>query len=159
MRWLTASWRKNYSYRNTLDGPTLELARKSRRKKKKPRKVHKPRKIQNVRMEFDAMTKSLRVTWDLPTERTGGGALPVAEIRDTIVEISADGGANYTALLPVSPGLPQEVFVPDLEVGSWQFRMTVFDITDQQSAPHIEVHVIVDDSPPNPVSNVVVTES
>lgn len=105
------------------------------------------------------MTKNVTVTWDLPTERTGGALLPVSEIRDTIVEISADGGAIFRPLDTVLPTDPQQVFVPDLEPGSWEFLITVFDTLGQASAPHIEPVTVIDDSPPNPVSNVQVTQT
>ena len=68
------------------------------------------------------MAKDVQVTWDLPTSRTGGGLLPVEDIRETQVEMSADGGANFTPLTSVAPDGTQEVNVPELEAGAWHFR-------------------------------------
>lgn len=105
------------------------------------------------------MSKNITLTWELPTTRTAGGALPVEDIRDTVVEASADGGANFTTIDTVAPTDPQTAFVPDAEIGEWQFRLTVFDKANQPSAAHIEVVVVLDDSPPNPVTNVVAVQS
>jgi len=139
MRWLEKLWKKI-------------------RKWWKKRSKHKPRKVQNVRTEI-TMTKNVTLSWDLPTERTGGGALPIEDIQDTRIEMSADGGANYGDLARILPVEAQEVFVPDLEPGEWHFRITVLDDNDKVSAPHIEIATVLDDSPPNPVSNVVTTQT
>ena len=105
------------------------------------------------------MAKNVTLTWDLPTERSGGGALPLDEIEHTVVEMSADGGSNYTALPPVLPTDPQEKFVPDLEAGDWHFRLTVVDTLGQASPPAPWVETVVDDSPPNPVTNIQSTQT
>lgn len=142
MRWLDELWRDIQKWWDKLW-------------KKKP---NKPRKVDNVQTEID-MAKNVTVTWDLPTERTGGASLPLSEIDRTEVELSADGGVSFISLATVDPTDAQQAFVPDMEVGDWHFRITVFDLLGQNSAGHTEIVTVIDDSPPNPVSNVQVTQT
>lgn len=100
------------------------------------------------------MAKDVTVTWDLPTAREQGGALDPSDIQHVLVELSADGGASYSELNRVLPTEAQQVFVPDLDVGQWHFRLIVVDTLGQSSAPHVELVGVVDDSPPLAVSNV-----
>ena len=103
------------------------------------------------------MAKDITITWDLPTTRRDGGALPVDQIQETVVQMSADGGANFGELARVAPTDEQRVFVPDAEVGEWQFIIRVWDTDGQEGESHLEVVTVVDDSPPGPVTNVGVT--
>ncbi len=105
------------------------------------------------------MAKNVTVAWTLPTTRLGGGALPPGEIAHVAAELSADGGSIFTPFGNVLPTDAQQVFVPDMEVGQWQFRLTVVDTLGQSSAPHVEVVDVIDDSPPNSVGNVTVTQN
>ena len=100
------------------------------------------------------MAKDVNVAWDLPTTRQGGGDLPLDEIAETRVGLSADGGANFTPLAPVPPTAVQEVNVPELEVGDWHFQMIVVDTLGQPSPPANHIETVADDSPPNPVENI-----
>ena len=121
--------------------------------RKKPKK---PGKITNVRTEID-MAKNITITWDLPVTRTGGAALPIEEIESVRPEISADSGASWTPMAPVAPTDSQQVFVPDAEIGEWQFRFRVIDTLGQPSAWWEEIVQVIDDSPPNTITNVQVT--
>ena len=103
------------------------------------------------------MAKNVTIVWTLPTTREGGGALNENDIQHVLPAMSADGGANFTALAPVTPGEIQQVFVPDLEVGEWIFRFIVVDTDGQSSDVHEEPVEVLDDSPPNPISDVTVT--
>lgn len=104
------------------------------------------------------MAKNVTVAWALPTTRTGGAPLPLTEIRHTAVALSADGGSSFVDLPVVLPTATQQAFVPDLEVGEWIFRMTVIDTNGSPSAGHVEGVVVIDDSPPNDITDVVVTQ-
>jgi hypothetical protein len=105
------------------------------------------------------MPKNVTVTWKLPTSRQKGGPLPVDEIDHTLVELSADGGANFVNLQQIPPTALQEVMVPDVEQGEWHFRITVIDTLGQLGAPHIEIVEVADDSPPDVVTDVTSTQS
>lgn len=100
------------------------------------------------------MSKNVTVRWVLPTTRQGGGELLPEDIQHTRAELSADGGANFSELDLVAPDVAQEVFVPDMEVGEWHFRFTVFDKLGQKSPPANYVETVADDSPPNPVTDI-----
>jgi len=104
------------------------------------------------------MAKNVTITWALPAARQGGAALTPAELDYTLVEISADAGTNWTELARVAPTDPQQVFLPNLEVGGWQVRIRVMDLLGQLGAPHVELFDVIDDSPAGPVTNVLVTQ-
>lgn len=105
------------------------------------------------------MAKNVTITWDLPTQREGGSVLTPIEIDFVQVNMSADGGATPTELARLSPADPQQVFIPDLEIGSWWFQIRVMDTLGQfDRTPHIETVVVEDDSPPESVTNVQVTQ-
>lgn len=118
----------------------------------KKRRKHKPSKIENLFLEI-IMPKTVRGTWALPTTRTGGAALPVEELDYALVEMSADSGANFVEINRIPATDPQEVVVPDLEPGEWQFRVRPMDRLGQLGAPVLEAVMIVDDSPPGPVTD------
>ena len=105
------------------------------------------------------MSKNITITWDLPTTRQSGGPLSPQDIDHIQVELSADGGANYGEIARLAPTDEQKVFVPDSEPGIWHFRISVVDITGGRGVhiEQVEVPVPVDNTPPNPVSNVNVT--
>lgn len=105
------------------------------------------------------MAKNVTITWDLPTARVEGGPLPVDEIARVQVEMSADGGANFVPLVDVTPAEPQQAYIPDLEVGSYEFRKIVFTTDGQQSDAVVTEVTVVDDSRPMPVTNVQVTQA
>lgn len=94
---------------------------------------------------------SILLKWTLPTVRTSGRPLPIEEIDQALIEISADGGASFGVLGQFKPG-DQEVLVPDTEPGTWYFRGTVFDTNGRASAPvvsaPVEVPLPPDTTPP-----------
>lgn len=99
------------------------------------------------------MSRDVTVSWDLPTTRTSGGPLNPSEIQFTRVELSADGGANYSTLGDIEPGVAQEVLVPELEFGAWFFRVSVFDTRNAQGEAATIEAVVPDDSAPAAVLN------
>jgi len=73
-----------------------------------------------------------RLTWVLPTNRIQGEALPEAQIAFVEIQMSADGGANYSGLAQVPP--PElEFLVADLNPGTYLFRGIVEDIDGRRS--------------------------
>jgi len=112
----------------------------------------KPRKVTNVEVYEDMGTVTLN--WEL-NGRQGGQALNPANAW-TLVEMSADGGANFVALNTVAGDAAQEAVITELEPGTYQFRLTVLDQMDQSSPPHLEAATI-NPNAPNAVTNVTVT--
>lgn len=104
------------------------------------------------------MAKNVTGTWALPTTRQQGGPLPIEEIQRTLVEMSADGGANFVDLVNVGPTDAQQFFIPDLEQGAYVFRFTVFDTAGQAGTVHTERVEVADDSPPGPITNVTISQ-
>ena len=113
----------------------------------------KPKKVENLTSEIN-MARDVTLTWTLPTARTGGGELPIEEIQHVIVELSADGGENYSAIETVLPTDVQQFVQNEMEAGAWHFRLVVWDTLGQQSAPGLHVETVADESPPNPVENI-----
>lgn len=111
---------------------------------------NRPASISNFILELD-MT-DIRGTWTLPTVRENGRALDRAEIQHTIIEVSLDGGTNWTQLAVVAPADPQEVFVPDADVGDWSFQATVVDTGDRRGTQLAGV-ITVPQSPPGPITD------
>lgn len=84
----------------------------------------------------------------LPTARKLGGPLPVEEIRDYTLELSADAGASFTPV-GVLPASTLEVPVNDLPFSD-QYIVRGFcsDIADRDGDPIDVPFVVADDSPP-----------
>jgi hypothetical protein len=117
---------------------------------KPPPKWHKkksPKPVENVGMN------NAKVTWDLPTTRESGGPLPVEEIAGVDVSMSADLGANWTALGRVEPSELQEMSINDLAPGDWIFRMVVRDTDDRPSTEVDAPFKIEDETAPSGVTN------
>jgi hypothetical protein len=72
------------------------------------------------------MSKSVKLTWTLPTQRVGGQALPASAIGSVEVAISADQGANYVSLASLPP-TATEFTQTELEGGTYFFQVTVVD--------------------------------
>lgn len=69
---------------------------------------------------------NVRVTWTLPTKRVNGKALPASEIAQSIVSLSADGGAHFGELTRIdAPG--HSFLQTELEPGTYVFRVVVVD--------------------------------
>lgn len=77
---------------------------------------------------------NVRVQWVLPTTRESGKPLNPADIKHVVIEVSADGGANYA---PVGEFAPNELetTIQDVDFGEWFFRGTVVDTKDRASNP------------------------
>ncbi len=103
--------------------------------------------------------KTVSGTWSLPTTRVEGGPLPVDEIQESIVEMSADSGANFTEIARIPAAQQQAIDVPDLEFGEWIFRISIVDTDGRVGNPYEEVVMVSDTSPPGLVTNVVFTVS
>ncbi len=73
-----------------------------------------------------------RLTWSLPVVRVGGEALPVTEIEFVEIQMSADGGNNFSGLIQAEPALLEHV-VNDLAPGTYVFRAIVQDTEGRRS--------------------------
>jgi hypothetical protein len=90
----------------------------------------------------------ITLTWKLPTQRSKTGApLSIREIDGVEIEISADKGQNWSVLNPLVPATTTQLFVPELEDGSWMFRGTVIDTRGARSEA-LEVKVITNETSP-----------
>ena len=90
---------------------------------------------------------TVRLNWTLPTKRTSGFPLSPDEIKHTVVEMSADGGANWVGI----GQFPNNVLTTDvteLEPGNWFFRGFVVDTNGKASAVKAASVLIPDTSPP-----------
>lgn len=96
------------------------------------------------------------LTWTLPTQRVDGRALDVSELKETRIEMSSDGGANFVeaALVPASDA-QQQFVVENLTAGDYIFRATVFDLDGRNSAPADVTGTVLGN--PEPVSDLTVT--
>ena len=89
------------------------------------------------------------LNWTLPTERENGAPMDVAEIAHTEIEVSADGGANYSS--PVIIPVPTTTFeVADLVAGNYSFRGVVVDIDGRRSQPAVADGTVL--APPNAIN-------
>lgn len=76
---------------------------------------------------------NLRLRWTLPTERVLGEALPPAQIAFVEIQMSADGGANYSGLIQAPPDTLEHL-ITDANPGTYLFRGTVEDIEGRRSS-------------------------
>lgn len=92
--------------------------------------------------------KTALISWMLPTTRQEGAPLPVGEIQDVTIKLSADGGANFSDVGVFTPDV-LEVPVADLP-SSDQYVVRGFATdTAGKGGSVIDVpFVIADDSPP-----------
>lgn len=99
---------------------------------------------------------NVRVTWTLPTKRVNGKALPVSDIAQTIVSLSADGGTNFGELTRIAaPG--HSFLQTELEPGTYVFRVVVLDKSSLISDPSNPGSVtIAQTSPPAAVTDLTV---
>ena len=96
-------------------------------------------------------------TWVLPTVRESGRPLPVSEISHTVIDVSLDGGANWTELAQVPAADPQTFTVPDAEAGDWAFRGTVVDTNDRRGASLQASVTVPDETPPGVITDFEIT--
>lgn len=101
--------------------------------------------------------RNVRISWDLPTTREQGGPLDVSEINYVEVELSADGGANFSPVDQVSPPAT-DIQINDLPFGdTYVVRLRVLDQSLRASADVDTPFAVSDDSAPGVVQNVQVT--
>lgn len=94
------------------------------------------------------------IRWVLPATRESGLPLDPADIQHTLVELSADGGANFTLVDSVlGSALAQETLVQDLDNGNWIARLTVVDTAGREGAA-VDTPFVSDVSAPGTVTNV-----
>lgn len=77
-----------------------------------------------------------RLNWKLPTTRVQGEALPEAQIAFVELQMSADGGTNFSGLIQASPSVLEHL-VTDLDPGDYIFRGIVED-TEGRRSDHVE---------------------
>lgn len=92
---------------------------------------------------------NVSASWALPT--VGANQRPIKHV---IVELSADGGANFSLVQNVLATVSQQVSVSDVEPGSYQFRHTVEDISGAKGSPVVTPFTVVAVQPPGSVANV-----
>lgn len=102
------------------------------------------------------MTKTVLVTWDLPTQTKNGNPLDMAAVSG--VEVSLSGGGSFAVATIVPTGDPQEWTFPDLVDGSYVVRLVVKGNGVPDSG-NVDTPVMIDDSGPSEVVNVNVTLS
>ena len=96
--------------------------------------------------------KSVRISWTLPTTRQQGGPLPVAQISLVEIELSADGGQNYSPVGQFTPDVLETV-VADLPFAdSYVARGRARDTDGQPGEWQGTPFSVVDTSPPGPLS-------
>ena len=100
--------------------------------------------------------KNVRIAWDLPTTRESGLTLDPTDIAYVEVFLSADLGVNFVSLNQVIPPTV-DLFVPDVDIGDWIFRLVVVDTADKQSVAVDTPVNVPDETNPSSVINVVVT--
>lgn len=100
------------------------------------------------------MTKTVTVTWDLPTTTKNGNPLDLAQVAG--VEVALDAGAGPAVATTVPTGDAQSWVFPDLVDGNYVIILTVLGVGVPDSAP-IATPVAIDDSGPSEVVNVNIT--
>jgi hypothetical protein len=102
------------------------------------------------------VARNVNVTWDLPTTRADGSALPVEEILHTRVEIAiaiADPVFSFSG--EVLSGAVQEFPIADVDTGDWIVRLTVVDTGNREATP-VDTPFNIPVSNPGGVTNVLV---
>lgn len=77
-----------------------------------------------------------RLTWTWPTQRELGEVLDQSDILHLEINMSADGGANFSGLAQVPPVAGEstvEHVVSDLNPGTYIFRAVVVDTDNRRS--------------------------
>lgn len=103
------------------------------------------------------MTKTVTLTYDLPTERTDGTPLASSEIKFVEVSLSINGGADFSVVDVVPPD--STTFVQtDLEAGTWPFRFIV-EMHDGARSAGKDFNAVIMGAAPNDVTNIQVVIS
>ena len=101
------------------------------------------------------MAKTMTISWALPTKRSDGSALTLAEIRESEVALSADNGSTWSVLGVVANNSTQ-TFNKDLAPGAYKVRVVVIDTLGQRGVPAIGDAVVTVAPPAAPVITVTV---
>jgi hypothetical protein len=101
-------------------------------------RLKRPRPVSNLKAKVDHAMKTVNLNWILPTTRVDGTALAPEAIAHTLVEISSDGVLFAELAKVASP--ETALIVPELESGTWTFRLTV---VDKQKTPKLSAPVSV----------------
>ncbi len=92
--------------------------------------------------------KNILITWVLPTTRQLGAPLPVSEILNAHIELSANGGADFSSIGDFDPAT-LSVPVNDLPFSDqYVVRGNVVDTDDQPGNFVAVAFTVADDSPP-----------
>ena len=97
------------------------------------------------------MTKNATVSWELPVVREQGGDLDPTDIEGIEISLAIVGGGFR--VLETVPPTKLNHFIPELEIGDWEFRLVVIDIVGRRSADVEVPFTVKDDSPPGIVTN------
>ena len=98
------------------------------------------------------MTKTINISWDLPTTRVSGNPLDPSDILG--VKVSLGAGAGFAFAGSVLPTDPQQWIFPDMVDGDYTIRLEV--TTALGDSVPVDTAVSIDDSLAGPVTNVVV---
>jgi len=91
--------------------------------------------------------KNILITWVLPTTRQQGGPLPITDIQDVKIELSADGGANFSSVGTFTTDI-LEAPVNDLPVSDQYVVRGWATDTSGQDGDDVDVPFTVDDDSP-----------
>lgn len=97
---------------------------------------------------------NVTVTFQYPAVRGSGRPFDPATVDRVDIELSADGGANYT-VVGTCPRGTMSFVQTELEPGVWFFRGRVFD-TNGRAGPYSTASVDTDDTAPGALGNFVV---
>ena len=103
------------------------------------------------------MSKSVRATFAYPTTRVGGGFLDPADIEGCAVGMRVVGAPTFTEL-EVVPYPAMEFVQTDLSPGMYEFSFLCVLKNGLRSATQVVRSILIlDDSPPDSIKNVVLT--
>lgn len=98
---------------------------------------------------------NVTLQWELPDTRTSNRPLLPADILHVAVDISANDGADWTAIGVFAPDV-LSTEITDLDFGVWKFRGVVVPKKGLPSDPLFAQVVNEDTSPPNPLRSLTV---
>jgi len=105
------------------------------------------------------MAKNVVLSWTNPTTRTDGSPLALSDF-NIRVSMRPQGITVWTELANKAVSAPQSSHtVPELETGTWEFRLEVIDLGGRVSVPVDGATTIVDvPANPSPVTGLIVTQ-
>ena len=130
LKWLKKLWKKIQKWWKKHDDP--------------------PSSATNFIGEFEM--SNIRLTWDHPTTRESGLPLDPADIAETQISMSADGGVNWSPI-GFTSFLTHEFVITDVEPATYDFRAVTVDTKGEPSAPvDTEVSVLDQSAPSSPTN-------